>query len=261
MSFVLTSSPTLEEESLARSISTEIDERRRAQSLIDFSIPFLASDNPREVGGRHVQNYSAPGRCCHASVGRGQCQTPPTRRAGVESDFADGGTESTGTLAIPAFVAVLKRPNQKENWPDAFQALERMKRPGVGEPLLDLALTAKTPEMKIAALTALAKVTDIPPRTVVALLPLLGENTPALAAALIASLQAVQTLDQTDLAVHRNLDVPLTADDEKRLAALPQRLLKLAAGGEKGRSPPRRHNWPKHWRSPSIYFPPNHSRA
>ncbi|MCE9603507.1 MAG: discoidin domain-containing protein [Planctomycetia bacterium] len=234
VSFVLNRAPTLEQESLAKSLNSAIDEARRARNLMQNSMRFLASDNPREVDAARIELPRQADVSMPLLVEASADAAKPKLVGRALSLMVQLDRPA---LAIPAMVAVLKRPEQKESWPDAIQALERLNRPGAGEPLLALALEATTPEGQIAALTALSKVTDTPPRTVVALLPLLEANGPALAAALMACGQAVQALDQTDLTAYRNLDVALSAEDEKRLAALPQRLLKLAAGGEEGLSP------------------------
>jgi hypothetical protein len=229
VSAVLNLAPTSEQETSAKAIRTEVDARSKAQNEMKRHLQFLASDDAREVAAARIElprniEVSLP-LLVEASADAAKPKL-------VSRALAILVQLDRPKTSIPAMIAVLKRPEQKENWPDAILAIEQVNKPGAGEPLLELALTAPNAESKIAALTALSKVSDTPARTIVALLPLAAEDSPALAAVLGAMLQAVVALDQTDLTARRNLDVALTSEDETRLAALPARVLKLAAVGE-----------------------------
>lgn len=229
VSAVLNLAPTAEQETSAKAIRTEVDARSKAQNEMKRHLQFLASEDAREVAAARIElprnaDVSLP-LLVEASADAAKPKL-------VSRALAILVQLDRPKSSLPAMIAVLKRPEQKENWPDAILAIEQVNKPGAGEPLLELALTAPSAESKIAALTALSKVADTPARTIVALLPLAAEDSPALASVLSAMLQAVVALDQTDLTARRNLDVPLTSDDETRLAALPARVLKLAAGGE-----------------------------
>jgi tetratricopeptide (TPR) repeat protein len=230
---VLTLAPTVEQASAAESLASAIGQYRAARRQLDSSMRFLASDESSQISAARLELSKRPDDALPLLV---EASADATKPKLVQRALAIMVQLDRPKLSIPAMVAVLKRPEQKENWPDAIHALERVNKPGAGEPLLELATTGATPESRIAALTALSKVVDTPPRTAVALLPLAADNGPVLAPALAAIAHAVQTLDQTDLASRRNLE-SLTPEDEQRLDALPDRLLKLAAGKEEGVSP------------------------
>jgi len=228
-SLVLNLAPTLEQENLAKQLGTAIDERRKSRRGLESSMRFLNSDDPREVASARLQLPQRPDDAMPLLI---EASADATKPKLVQRALALMVQIDRPKLSIPAMVAILKRPEQKENWPDAIQALERANKPGAGELLLDLALKAPTPEGQVAALTALSKVVDTPQRTVPALLPLVSDSGPVSAAALAAITHAVQALDQTDLVARRSLDATLTTEDQKNLGELPSRLLKLSAGGE-----------------------------
>ena len=132
-------------------------------------------------------------------------------------------------LTLPIMVEVLQRPEQLQSWPDAIREIELAAAPGAGEPLLRLALSSDLPEQRTAALSALAKVVDPPRRTVMALLPLISESGPELAAALTAANHALAVHHQHGLLSGRGLEEQLSAEQLEQLGALPARLSQIMA--------------------------------
>lgn len=229
--FVLAQGPTPGQETKALALRAEVDSRRRSRGLLQQSLKFLGSTESREVAAARIELAKQPDVSMPLLVEASKAADKPVQVANALSLMV---ALDRPTISIPAMIAVLRRPDQEKNWPDAASAIERLKRPGAGEPLLELALSVKTPEARTAALTALSKVIDPPARTLLAVLPLVSEDGPALAAALAACVHAVEIHDQYDLVARRGIEIELSADDEKRLAALPKRLQELASTGDSG---------------------------
>jgi len=134
-------------------------------------------------------------------------------------------------VTLPMFVDVLRRPEQASCWPEAIRQIELAESGGVGDPLLELALAAESPEQRIAAFEALALCVDPPPHTVLALLPLLYADGPELAAALRAARSAVVVHDQTDLWLQWAAD-GLSPEQTERLFNLTERLRQITEGSQ-----------------------------
>jgi len=134
---------------------------------------------------------------------------------------------------LPMMVDVLANPEQSAHWPDAIREIGLVGGPGAAAPLLQLALAAKSPEQRTAALDAIARVPDPPRETVAALLPLLFDDGPALETALIAVARAVSIHGQHDLLSGRGLDTELSPELSKQLTELPARLSDVMVGGDK----------------------------
>ncbi len=126
-------------------------------------------------------------------------------------------------VTLPMIVDVLRRSEQAACWPEAIRQIEQAETAGAGGPLLELALAAKSPEQRIAAIEALARCIDPPPHTVLALLPLLYADGPELGAALRAARSAVVAHDQTDLWLQWAAD-GLSPEQTERLFNLTERL-------------------------------------
>jgi len=133
---------------------------------------------------------------------------------------------------LPIMVEVLGRRQQQASWPEAVRQIELCAAPGAGGPLLELAVRCELPEQRAAALKALAKVVDPPEETVVALLPLMFEDGPELAAALTAARHALAVHGQQGLLAGRGLPAGLSAAQIEQLGALPQRLAQIMSADE-----------------------------
>jgi len=132
---------------------------------------------------------------------------------------------------LPIMVEVLGRPQQQASWPDAIRQIELCAAPGAGGSLLQLAMGSELPEQRAAALEVLAKAVDPPEETVTALLPLVFQDGPELAAALSATRRAVEVHGQHGLLAGRGLPAGLTAEQIEQLAALPERLAQIMSAG------------------------------
>ncbi|MCH8831000.1 MAG: DUF4457 domain-containing protein, partial [Planctomycetes bacterium] len=134
---------------------------------------------------------------------------------------------------LPAIVAVLKRIELRANWPDAIRVLEKIRAPGAGKALLELATSTNDVQQRIAALTALARVIDPPSETLIRLLPLVLSDGPFLASALVAAGHAVSVHHQHDFVARRGLEWKLSAAVQQQLEKLPARLNALIAAADK----------------------------
>ncbi len=135
---------------------------------------------------------------------------------------------------LPIMVGVLERPEQEVSWPDAVREIKLTDSPGAGDPLLELAVSSKLPQQRLAALHALAEVNDPPPESLVALLPTIHADGPELAAALKAACHALTIHGQRDLLTQRGWELELTGDHHEQLAALPDRLAAIMGAGSSG---------------------------
>jgi hypothetical protein len=133
---------------------------------------------------------------------------------------------------IPAMIAVLASAKHEKSWPEAIRVLEKLDQPGAGPALLKLALSAAEAKQRSAALTALSRVQDLPPGTLVRLLPQLEADDAALGDALRVAVKAARLHRQVDVPSRRGLD-GLTAEQDKLLTALPARLQKIVAADTK----------------------------
>jgi tetratricopeptide (TPR) repeat protein len=133
--------------------------------------------------------------------------------------------------ALPLLVEVLKRDRQRELWQVAARQIVRIGQGGAGESLLELALSSAPLEQRLAALDTLRQVVDPPPRTFVALLPTLHDDSPLLRLSLQAAAHSAAVHGQYDLAAGGGMEGELTAAEKELLAKLPARLTALSASG------------------------------
>ncbi len=133
---------------------------------------------------------------------------------------------------LPIMVEVLARAEQEPSWPDAIREIELTGSPGAGEPLLKLALSSDNPNQRTAALRALGRIVDPPRHCVVALLPMIFDDGPSLAAALVAAHHALATHHQHDLFSGRGLGSDLSIEQLEQLGGLPVRLSQIMAAGD-----------------------------
>ncbi len=134
---------------------------------------------------------------------------------------------------LPAMIGILGREKQAAIWPSAIKELQKVQQPGGGPPLLKLALAAPTPERAAPLLNALAGIVDPPPETLVALLPQIYQNSPALSSALSAAYRSITVNHQNDVVSRRGLDAELTPEQDKQLDGLGDRLQAIIAAGAK----------------------------
>ena len=134
---------------------------------------------------------------------------------------------------LPAMIGILGREKQAAIWPSAIKELQKVQQPGGGPPLLKLALAAPTPERAAPLLNALAGIVDPPPETLVALLPQIYTDGPALAAALSAAYRAISINHQHDVLTRRGLDAEVTPEQDKQLNSLGERLQAIIVAGAK----------------------------
>lgn len=135
---------------------------------------------------------------------------------------------------LPIIIDVLGSEAAAQNWDDAVRVLQRFTQPGVGPATLQLALTAKTPEHRSAALTAFGNAADPPVDTLITLFPLIyAAPGPDTVASLRAALRGVQIHGQYDLFAQRGFETKLSDEQSERLAQLPERLAEIKTAGEK----------------------------
>lgn len=134
-------------------------------------------------------------------------------------------------VTLPMIVDAFRRPEQAACWPEAIRQIEQAETDGLGGPLLELAMTAESPEQRIAVLEALARCVDPPPHTVLALLPVLYTDGPGLAAAIRAARSAVVIHNQTDLWL-QGAAGGLSSEETERLFHLSERLRQIIDGSQ-----------------------------
>ena len=189
-------SPTPEQLKRVAAISGQIDSLRRARRDLQLWMRMLGTEKRADIATAQTNLLKQPkialGMLLEASED-------------IENPIL--AANALGTLRLlnqpemtaPAMIAVLKQTEQQQVWPAAIRELSRMPRLRAGEPLLELALSAKLAEQRVAALTALSQVIDPPNHTLVAMLPLLQQDGPELVPALRAAYQAVHSHKQYDL--------------------------------------------------------------
>ena len=204
-------------------------ERRLQDDQVRAAVKMLASKDRDEVRTAQNQLFEKSGAALVVLRESVQDEDPLLVRNTLEMLRTLDRPEAT----LPIMVGVLGRAEQAENWPDAIREIESAAAAGAGEPLLELALSSDVPEQRVAALTALSGVVDPPRRSLVALLPLLYEDGPELAAALEAACHALRLHGQYDLLSGRGLDLALQPEQLQKLDDLPARLSQIiAAGGD-----------------------------
>jgi len=220
--------PTPEERTAAGKLRTKIEATRKARRDLESQMRLLEQSDRGSIRAARERLLHDPEVALPLLVEATRSDNPILVANALEVLRYIPDTERT----IPAMVAVLASAKHEKSWPEAIRVLEKLNQPGAGEPLLKLAVSAADARQRAAALTALARVQDPPPRTMVELLPQLHKDDAALIDALRASVKAA--------ALHRQFDVPsrrgleeLTDEQEKLLAALPDRLKKIAAADTK----------------------------
>ena len=136
-----------------------------------------------QIGARHMQNFPL-------LVEAAQGDNPVL--AANAMDMLRTLNQPARTM--PILLGVLAA-DHSANWPAAVKELARLNHPGAGEPLLQLALKAKSPEQQTAALLALTSVVDPPPSTLLALLPKIYTDDATLDAALTLANEAERTFE------------------------------------------------------------------
>jgi hypothetical protein len=222
-------SPTPEQQKRVAAISGQIDSLRRSRRDLQLWMRMLGSEKREDIATAQTNLLKQPkialGMLLEASE---DIENPILAANALSSLRFLNQAEITG----PAMIAVLGRTEQQQVWPAAIRELGRMQRIRAGKPLLELALSAKLAEQRVAALTALSQVIDPPNHTLVAMLPLLQQDGPELVPALRAAYQAVQTHKQYDLQARLGLDAALTGEQEQQLAQRLGSLIEMPADNE-----------------------------
>lgn len=231
---VLTQAPTAEQRRRAGEIAREIENRRRARRELGAYMQLLGSSDAAEVRAAQSQLARRASDALPLLLEAVQ-RTDDPRLVAHALELLRRLDRPDATL--PAIVGVLRRAEQQENWPHAVRELSRTGRPGAGRPLLELALSATSPEQRVAALDALSVVVDPPSETLVALLPVIHSQGAELAAALRAAHHAVEVHGQHDLVARRGLPPEPGGEQKAQLKALPARLEQITAAGRAGAEP------------------------
>jgi len=227
---VINAAPTAKQRESAHAVKLAIQERQKVRRDLAGALRMLASSKRSEV--RAAQNR----------LRDDANDAFPLLCEALSSDNAVLVANALELLRLfnepdrtfPRMVAVLARDRQRESWPAAIREIQKAARPGAGGPLLELGLRGETPEVRSAALTALAGVIDPPQGALPALLPLIYADGPECSAALAAALRAIDVHRQHDLITRRGFDLELTREREKLLAGLADRLAALAKAGASG---------------------------
>lgn len=219
-------SPTAGEREAVRMITEEIERRRRAQRGMLVWMRLLGTDRRKDIVAAQSNLRRNPAVALGMLLEASENTDNPVLVANALETLR---LLNQPQMTLPAMVAVLSRTEQQEVWPAAVQEITRTGRPGAGKPLLELALSTELARQRVAALTALSQVVDPPDGTVLALLPLLEDEGPALAPVLRAAYRAMDVHGQFDLPARRGFHDVLTPEQEQLLAQLPERLTQLMA--------------------------------
>jgi len=134
---------------------------------------------------------------------------------------------------LPAMISILGRPQQADVWPIAIKELAKVQSPGAGKPLLELALASTDPAVAVPVLSALSGASDPPPETLVALLPQIYKDSPALASSLSAAYRSITVNHQHDVLTRRGVDVEVTETQDRQLNGLADRLQSIIKSADK----------------------------
>lgn len=132
-------------------------------------------------------------------------------------------------VALPIMVSVLKDPAQQAGWEIAAKEIVRQDHPGAGTQLLELVLTSRLPDQRLAATNALASIIDPPETTALSLLPILFRDGSELAATISACTHSVLVNHQHDLLEWRALSETISDSQTQQLNQLSERLKTLQA--------------------------------
>jgi len=219
--------PTAEQAEQLAMVRREL-EARLAQRELRAAVERLGSENREEVLAAQERLFERADAALPLLRESAAGEDPVLTRNALETLRLLQRPEAT----LPIMVEVLGRPEQQASWPDAIRQIELCAAPGAGGPLLELAMRSELPEQRAAALEALAKAVDPPEETVAALLPLVFQDGPELAAALTAARHALAVHGQYGLLAGRGLPAGLTTEQIEQLGALPGRLAEIMSAGE-----------------------------
>ena len=222
---VVANNPSPQQHEKANALKDEIERRRRAKRDLQAYMNMLASSSRREVEAAQFELVKDPETALSLLAEASQRTDKPV--------LAANAVETLGMIDRPQqaqaiLVEILRRDGQQALWQVATKEIIRMGKPGAGEALLELALAEVPVEQRMASLETLAQVSDPPPRTLVALLPVLHADGPLLRLALAAAKHGALTHAQFDLISRRGFD-ELSPKQEEQLDKLPERLAMLAA--------------------------------
>lgn len=226
---LLASAPTTEQGDQARELHQKIENHRKVRRRLRVGMELLAS---KERGrAKEAQEI----------LWEEQEVAFPLLLETLQSDNTVLVTNTLELLrkfnqpsrTLPAMIAILGREKQAAVWPAAIKELQKIQQPGGGPPLLQLALAATTPERSAPLLDALAGIADPPAETLVALLPRIYEDSPALPSALSAAYRAISVNHQHDILTRRGLELELTPQQDQQLNGLSERLQAIIANGAK----------------------------
>ncbi len=128
--------------------------------------------------------------------------------------------------AVQVVTSLLGQPDGSPLWPAAVQ-VSTGGGPEVGRALVTLIGRARTAEQQAVILDALAACQAPPPEALLAVVPVVLRDSPALASALQAATKVVCTNKQVDVLSRRGLGRELNPIDHSRLDQLPDRLRAL----------------------------------
>jgi hypothetical protein len=220
---ILAAAPDGSQRREARQLQTKLQDRRRALAEVQQAVKQLGSEDRQAVLDAENRLFERADLAMPLLKEAARDPNPAVVKAALET-FA---RLHRPRESLPILVEVLRRSDQQAQWPEAVRQIEAAAGPGAGEPLLALALEAKTPQQQIAALGGLARVADPPRRTAAALLPWIYRDGPELAAALAALAHAMEIHHLHDVGTRRGWDAGLSAEQSRQLDQLPDRLQKL----------------------------------
>lgn len=221
---VLNAAPSDPQRQEAGEIKKLVEEQRRARLRLRTAMGLLASSKRADVRAAQEQLFAEQDAAWPLVIEAARGNDPTLAANALEMLRLLNQPQRS----IPAMLAVLSRPEQTAVWPAAIKELQKLNQPGAGEPLLELSLTTQDDGQRTAALTALAGITDPPPQTAIALLPLIYQEDPALPAALSAMQHAIEVHRQYDLLALRGVEGPISSEQMTLLSGLKERLQTLA---------------------------------
>ena len=222
---ILKAAPAAARREEAEKLKAAVLQRRSERDALQAAVKLLASSTRDEVRSAQERLFEKADAALPLLRQAVQAKEPLLVRNALESLRRLERPEA----AMPIVVEVLQNPEQKDLWPDAIGQIALANGPGAGEPLLKLALSAESPEQRIAALSGLAKAFDPPAQTAVALLPMLYRDGAELPAALEAASHAIVAHRQFDIVSLRAWDVPLKPEEIRQFEGLPARIAQVMA--------------------------------
>ena len=221
--------PSPSQQAQAAEIRVEVRRRQEVIKSWQRHVERLASSSRRDVESAQAELRKDPDAALSLLA---ELSQRTGQRALVAAALETLATLDRPQQALPLLVDLLKRDNQRELWQVASQQIVRIGQGGAGESLLELALSSAPLEQRLAALDTLRQVVDPPPRTLVALLPTLHNDSPLLRLALQAAAHSAAVHGQYDLAAGGGIEGEMTNAEKELLAKLPARLSALSAAGD-----------------------------